>query len=88
MFALLGFVVGILASRFKANGRLAAENVALRHQITVWRQVRRSSHLTNSIDSLLVQLYRWFPVILKAVVGVQPATLLRWHRAGFCCYWR
>jgi hypothetical protein len=26
--------------------------------------------------------------ILKAVVVVQPETLVRWHRVGFRCYWR
>jgi transposase InsO family protein len=37
---------------------------------------------------VFVQLYRWFPSILKALMIVRPETLLRWHRAGFRCYWR
>jgi transposase InsO family protein len=36
----------------------------------------------------LIQLYRWFPSILSVLAIVQPATLVRWHRAGFRCYWR
>jgi len=36
----------------------------------------------------LVQMYRWFPSILKVVTIVQPDTLVRWHRAGFRRYWR
>jgi hypothetical protein len=35
-----------------------------------------------------VQLYRWFPSVLKAVTIIRPETLVRWHRAGFRCYWR
>jgi hypothetical protein len=29
-----------------------------------------------------------FPSILKAPAIVQPETVIRWHRAGFRCYWR
>ena len=39
-------------------------------------------------DRFFVQLYRWFPSILKVLMIVRPETLLRWHRAGFRCYWR
>jgi transposase InsO family protein len=35
-----------------------------------------------------IQLYRWFPSILKVITVVRPETLVRWHRAGFRCYWR
>jgi hypothetical protein len=36
----------------------------------------------------LIQLYRWFPSILKAVMIIRPETVVRWHRAGFRRYWR
>ncbi len=36
----------------------------------------------------LIQLYRWFPSILQVLTIVRPETLVRWHRAGFRCYWR
>jgi hypothetical protein len=35
-----------------------------------------------------MQLYRWFPSVLKAIKIIRPETLVRWHRAGFCRYWR
>jgi hypothetical protein len=35
-----------------------------------------------------MQLYRWFPSVLKAITIVRPETLVRWHRAGFRRYWR
>jgi hypothetical protein len=35
----------------------------------------------------LIQSYRWFPSILKVLTIVRPETLVRWHRAGFRCYW-
>jgi transposase InsO family protein len=34
------------------------------------------------------QLYRWFPSILQDITIIRPETLVRWHRAGFRCYWR
>jgi hypothetical protein len=37
MFALMCIVIGILASPFKSNGRLEAENAALRYQVMALR---------------------------------------------------
>jgi len=62
--------------------------------LTVLHKVRGRVQVTNS-DRLffiqliqLIQLYRWFPVILKAMTIIRPETLVRWHRAGFRRYWR
>jgi hypothetical protein len=46
-----------------------------------------ASWLTNHDRWFLVQLYRWFPPILKVLTIIRPETLVRWHRAGFRCYW-
>jgi hypothetical protein len=35
-----------------------------------------------------IQLYRWFPSVLKAMTIMRPETVMRWHRAGFRRYWR
>jgi hypothetical protein len=37
---------------------------------------------------MLVVLYRLAPGTLDALKIIRPATLLRWHRAGFGAYWR
>jgi hypothetical protein len=88
MFALLCFVLAVLASPFKSKSRLEAENVALRHQLIVLRRKMQGRvRLTNN--------HRWFFIQLS-MVSVDPAgphdhpseTLVRWHRAGFRCYWR
>ena len=87
MIALLFFVLAVLAAPFKAKSRLEAENATLRHQLIVLRRkVRGRARLTNNDRWFLIQLYRWFPSILRVVTVVQPETLLRWHRAGFRCY--
>jgi hypothetical protein len=89
MFALLCFVLAVLASPFKSKSRLEAENVALRHQLIVLRRkVRGRARLTNNDRWFFIQLYRWFPSILRVLTIIRPETLVRWHRAGFRCYWR
>jgi hypothetical protein len=89
MIALLWLFLAILASPFKSKCQLEAENVALRHQVVVLRRrVRGRVQLTNFDRLFLVQLYRWFPSILKALAIVQPEAVIRWHRAGFRRYWR
>ena len=89
MIGLLCFVVAVLASPIKAKIRLEAENAALRHQLVVLRrQLKGRARLTNDDRWFFVQLYRWFPSILPALMIIRPETLLRWHRAGFRRYWR
>src|SRR3974377_1503763 len=89
MIALLFFSLAILAAPLKSNRRLAAENAALRQQLTVLRrQLRGRVRLTNNDRLFFVQLYRWFPSVLKVITVIRPETLVRWHRAGFPFYWR
>jgi transposase InsO family protein len=89
MIGLLCFVLGILTSPFKSKIRLAAENAALRHQLIVLRRkLRGRVQLANSDRWFLVQLYHWFPSILKVLTIIRPETLVRWHRAGFRRRWK
>src|SRR4249919_19042 len=88
MIGLLCFVLAVLASPFKSKLRLEAENAVLRHQLIV---LRRRLHgrvgLTNHDRWFFIQLYRWFPSILKVLTIIRPETLVRWHQAGFRRYW-
>ena len=89
MIALVCFICTVLVSPFKSKSRLAAENAALRHQVTVLRRMLRGRiQLTNADRFFFVQVCRWFPSILKAITLVRPETIVRWHRAGFRRYWR
>jgi hypothetical protein len=61
----------------------------LRHQLIVLRRrLHGRGRLTNNDRWFFIQLYRWFPSILSALTINGPETLVRWHRAGFRCYWR
>jgi transposase InsO family protein len=89
MIVLLCFVLAVLAAPFKSKTRLEAENAVLRHQLIVLRRKMPGRvRLMNSDRWFLIQLYRWFPSILNVLTIVHPETLVRWHQAGFRCYWR
>src|ERR1700716_2290977 len=89
MIALFCLFLTLFASLFKSKSQLEAENAALRHQLILLK--RRGGgrvQLTNGDRLFLVQLYRWFPSVLKAITIIRPETLVRWHRAGFRRHWR
>src|ERR1700738_814805 len=89
MIGLLCFALAVLASPFKSKLRLEAENAVLRHQLIVLRRrLPGRVRLTNNDRWFFIQLYRWFPSILKVLTILRPETLVRWHRAGFRSYWR
>jgi transposase InsO family protein len=89
MIGLLCFFLAVLASPFKSKIRLEAENAVLRHQLIVLRRKMCGRvQLANCDRWFFVQLFRWFPSILKVLTIIRPETLVRWHRAGFRRYWR
>ncbi len=89
MVALICFVLAVLTSPFKSKSRLEAENATLRHQLIVLRRkMPDRPRLTNNDRWFFIQIYRWFPSILQVLTIIRPETLVRWHRAGFRCYWR
>ena len=67
---------------------LAAENLFLRKQLAQYqeRQVkpRRVDDATRIALVWLSRFFNW----KSALVIVQPATLIRWHRQGFRWFWR
>src|SRR5665213_2692446 len=82
-------ILGVLASLFKSRATLEAEILVLRQQINVLRRrAPKRPHLNNTDRFLFVWLYHWFPSVLRAIAIVRPATIIRWHRAGFRAYWR
>src|SRR6266478_4094244 len=77
MVALVFLFLNLVASLFKSRSRLEAENAALRQQLIVLqRKVRGRVEFTNSDRLFFIQLYRWFPSILKAITTFRPETLV------------
>jgi len=55
----------------------AAENAALHQLVVVQRKVRGRVLFTNGDRLFFIQLYRWFPSVLKAITIIRPETLVR-----------
>src|ERR1700738_4357776 len=88
MIRLLCFVLAICASPFKSKIRLAAENMALRHQLIVLRRKLRGRVQLATCDR--------FPRPAISLVSINPKgphdhssrDPCALHRAGFRSYWR
>jgi hypothetical protein len=89
MFAILRALGMFVADLFKSRRRLEAENLFLRHQLSIaLRHAPPRLRLRGSDRALLVWTTRLWPSLLEATRVVQPETILRWHRAGFKAFWR
>jgi hypothetical protein len=74
---------------FKPRWRLQAENLFLRHQLSIaLRRAPPRLRIGRSDRALLIWMTRLWPSLLGATQVVQPETILRWHRAGFKSFWR
>ena len=89
MFAILHSLAMFVIDLFKSPRRLEAENLFLRHQLSIaLRRAPPRLRLRGSDRALMVWLTRLWPSLLGAAQVVQPETILRWHRAGFTAFWR
>src|SRR5207237_8840338 len=89
MFALLHSLAMFVIDFFKSPRRLEAENLFLRHQLSIaLRRAPPRLRLRGSDRALLVWITRLWPSLIGAAQVVQPETILRWHRAGFTVFWR
>src|SRR5215468_1319055 len=89
MFALLHSLVMFVIDVFKSPRRLEAENLFLRHQLSIaLRRAPPRLRLRGSDRALMVWLTGLWPSLLGAAKVVQPDTILRWHRSGFTAFWR
>jgi len=89
MIALICFVLAMLASPFKSNIRLEAENAVLRHQLIVLRRKLKGPGSPHEQRPLVLRpALSLVPSILPVLMIIRPETLVGWHRAGFRRYWR
>jgi hypothetical protein len=78
-----------LVGAFRSRVSLEAESTILRHQLYVLRRQSPKRPTFGMLDRLIFAgLYRLAPKVLGALAIVKPATVIKWHRAGFRSYWR
>jgi len=84
----LRLITDLLAGLFKSPAQMQAEILVLRHQLAVLRRAAPTRPRLTAADRLFfVWMLRLFPAIRGTIQIVQPETVLRWHRRGFCAYW-
>ncbi len=73
---------------FRSAEALRVENLFLRRQLALYIErggrPRRVDAATRISLALMARLFDW----RGALVVVQPATMIRWHRAGWRLFWR
>jgi hypothetical protein len=88
LIAVLLYAVRFLALCLRPASALAAENLFLRKQLAQYQErhvkPRRANDATRIALVWLSNLFDW----RRALVSVQPATLIRCHRQGFRWLWR
>ena len=80
--------VGALADLARSKPALVTENAFLRHQLAMLHRSVKRPRCTSADRALLVLLASRVRAWRSALLIVQPATLLRWHRHAFRWHWR
>ena len=88
MLRLLLLLLHALRAVVRPRADLVLENLALRQQVATLKEKRPGPKL-SSVDRLFwVLLRRVWSRWAQVLEIVQPATVVRWHRAGFRAFWR
>jgi putative transposase len=88
MIQILGALIAISARLFRSRRDLLLENLALRQQLRVLVRKPPRRRLSLSGKLFWVALSRFWSEWKRALLIVQPETVVRWHRAGFKLYWK
>src|SRR5215471_10340953 len=87
MFRFLLLCLETILRLFRSRQDLLVENLALRQQLAVFKRRNRRPTLA-ALDKLFwVLARRFWSDWKKSLLVVAPATVVRWHRAGFRLYW-
>jgi putative transposase len=84
MSALLAFVVAL----FRSRASLCLENLALRHQVAIYKQAVPRSRLHPTDRLFWVWLSRLWSGWQNVLAFVQPRTVIAWQRKRFRAHWR
>jgi len=88
MVAIVHFLLLALRDLARSRARLECELLALRHQLHVLQRTRpRRVRLSVPDRWLWVWLSRVWTEWRRALVVVEPATVIAWHRRGLRVFW-
>jgi putative transposase len=87
MLRLLSLLPVLAVQFFRSRYDLLLENLTLRQQPAVLKQRHPQPQFAASDRLFWVVLRRLWSGWQRALILVQPETVVRWHRAGFKAYW-
>jgi putative transposase len=87
MISLLLHLLRLLPLILTSHRQLALENLALRHQLAVYRRTVTRPRLRRTDRLLWIALARVWAGWKHSLVMVTPDTVLRWQRRRFRDYW-
>ena len=88
MFRVLGVLIAFCSRFFRSRRDLLLENVALRQQLSIIIRKQTRRRLTLPDKLFWIALSRFWSGWKRALLIVQPETVVRWHCAGFKLYWK
>jgi hypothetical protein len=88
MLRLLKLLFGLLTRSVRSRSALLLEILALRQQLSVLKDRHPQPRFTTPDKFFWVALRKLWPGWKRALVLVQPETVVGWHRAGFKLYWK
>ena len=87
MRTLICALVAFVSTLFRSRLALQLENVALRHQLTVYQRTTKRPRISTGDRILWSWLSRHWPRWRNALVIVQPRTVVAWQRKRFRDHW-
>jgi len=88
LVALLVAALRCVPALFRSRQQQGIVELALRQQLAIYVHKQRRPRLSPLDRAFWVALSLWWPRWRTALVVVQPATVIRWHRRRFSYYWR
>ena len=80
---MIHLILRALVSSLRSRRDLAAENLALRHQLNFLQRNAKRPQLRRADGLLWVLLFRFWKGWRESLTMVRPETVIRWHREGF-----
>src|SRR2546426_11937355 len=80
-------LLSLLLSAFKERRELALENLALRHQLAVFKRSCRKPALRYRDRLFWAWLLQTWNQWSQALVIVKPDTVVSWHRKRYRLFW-
>ncbi len=89
MVGLIRLLFGSYVALFRPRAALLAENLALRHQLSILRRMKPARvSMTRWDRALWTFILCRLPGWRENVVLVKPETVISWHRRAFRLFWR